>query len=335
MTTLTGHLAAASREATEVVELPAAVDCPEVSVVVPTYNRRELLLETLEALARQKAPPFEVVVADDGSTDGSFQAVLEKGSHLGLAGKVIRLRRNAGPATARNVALLMARADLIAFTDDDCLPVSRWIQTGLASLGSDVGVVQGCIQRPPDSHPPFFSHFIETKRIDGSFSTSNAFYRREALVESGGFDPSCDYWEDRDLGARVLRQGWKASYAPDAVVYHHVFRQTPLQWMRWPAKLGNWPEWVARYPECRRYLFARYWTNPAHALLTAAIAGLALAPALWPAAVLALPYLLSLPARYHYRGKWAPVKALLHVWWDLLGWACLAVNSVKNRTLVL
>ncbi len=335
MTTLNGHLAAASREAAEVAVLPALVDSPEVSVVVPTHNRRQLVLETLEALARQKAPPFEVVVADDGSTDGSFEAVLEKGSQLGLAGKAVRLRRNGGPATARNVALLTTRADLIAFTDSDCLPIPEWIQVGLASFRPGIGIVQGRTQPPPGSQPSFFSHFIEMDRLDGSFSTCNAFYRREAVLDAGGFDPSCRDWEDRDLGWRVLRLGWKAVYAPDAAVHHQIIPQSPLEWMRWPAQLGNWPHWVARYPESRRALFARYWANRDHALLTAGIVGLALAPALWPAGVLAVPYLLSLPARYQYRGKWAPVKALLHVWWDLFGWACLAVSSVRRRTLVL
>ncbi len=330
-----GHLGAAAREAAEVAELPAAVDSPQVSVVLPTYNRRELVLATLEALARQKAPPFEVVVADDGSTDGSFQAVVEKGAHLGLAGRVVRLRRNRGPATARNVALLTARADIMAFTDSDCLPTEEWIQAGLASFRSGIGIVQGRTQPPPDSRPPFFSHFIEMDRLDGSFATCNAFYRRQAVLDAGGFDPSCRDWEDRDLGWRVLGLGWKAIYAPDATVHHQIIPQTPLEWMHWPAQLGTWPRWVARYPESRRALFALYWVNPAHAALTAALAGLLLAPLFWPAALMALPYGVSLPARHGLRGRWAPVKLALHLWWDLFGWTCLAASSIKRRTLVL
>lgn len=332
---LRGHLVAASQEPMEVAELPAVVNSPRVSVVLCTYNRRGLALDALVPLSRQQSSPFEVVVVDDGSTDGSFEAIVKRGTDLGLAGRVIRLHRNRGLPTARNVGVLGARSELIACTDDDCLATPGWIEAGLASFRSGIGVVQGCTQPPPGARPPLFSHFIQVEGLDGSFSTCNAFYRREAVLEARGFDPSCHYWEDRDLGARVLRQGWKASYAPDAIVYHQIIPQSPLEWMRWPAKVANWPRWVARYPECRRYLFARYWASPVHAALTAALAGLLLAPAYPPAVLLTLPYVVGFLKRYRFQGRWRLLKAALHLWWDLLGWTCLAVNSIRQRTLVL
>ena len=332
---LPGHLASAAHEPVEVADLAARLDSPRVSVIVATYNRRELVKETLLALSRQKAPPFEVIVVDDASTDGSFEAIAEMGARLGLAGRVVRLGRNQGPAGARNVALLHARGEVLAFTDSDCLPAEDWIESGLAALAPGVGVVQGRTQPLPEMPVPFFSHFIEADSLDGSFATCNAFYLRRAVLDAGGFDPSCRDWEDRDLGARVERSGWKSRYAGGAIVYHQIMRQSPLEWMRWPAQLATWPRWVARYPEGRRFLFARFWVSWDHAALTAALAGILLTPVIWPALLLALPYAASFPGRHGWRGRWPLLKAGLHLWWDLYGWTCLAVSSIKHRTLVL
>ncbi len=332
---LRGHLAAAAQEPMEVAELPAAVKAPHAAVVLCTYNRKALVLEALGALSRQQCPPFEVVVVDDGSSDGSLEAVVKRCTDLGLAGRAIRLHRNRGLPTARNVGVIAARSEIVAFTDDDCLPTPGWIQAGLASFRPEIGVIQGRTQPPPGTHPPLFSHFIEVEGLDGSFSTCNAFYRRDAVLEARGFDPSCHYWEDRDLGARVLRQGWKAGYAPDSIVYHQIIPQSALVWMRWPTHIANWPRWIARYPECRRYLFARFWASPVHAALTAALVGLLLALVYPPAVLLAVPYVAGFLKRYTLRGRWPLLKAGLHLWWDVLGLVSLAVSSVRQRTLVL
>ncbi len=91
--------------------------------------------------------------------------------------------------------------------------------------------------------------------LDGSFSTSNVVYRREA-PGALRFDPECKYWEDVDLGWRVLAMGWKARFAPEAVVGHEVMPLRPVQWMLWPRRFANWPAKAARYPGFRRHLFS-------------------------------------------------------------------------------
>lgn len=333
-TAFRGHLCAAPEPA-EVYELPGRLDSPDVSVIVPSFNRRALLLEMLEALARQEGPSFEAVIVDDGSSDETFDAVVRSAADLGLAGRVLRLPQNGGPAPARNAGVLAARADVLAFTDSDCLPAAGWLEAGTAALTVGVSAVQGRTCPPPGSRPPFFSHFMHIERLDGTFSTCNIFYRREALVQAGGFDPACDYCEDLDLGWRVLAAGHRAVYAPDALVHHQVIRQTPAQWLRWPARAGTWPRCIARHPQGRRYLFARYWLNPAHAALTLAIAGLLAAPAYRPLAAAALPYLVSVPLRHGFKGKAAPAKTALYIWWDIAGWVSAAAASLRNRTVVL
>ncbi len=329
------HLSAAAQARKEVVELPATVISPRVSVIMPTYNRRRLILAALGALSKLEGTRFEVVVVDDGSTDASFAAIVETATDLGLAGRVVRLERNRGPAFARNAGILAARADRFAFTDSDCLPTPGWLRAGLAALKPGISTVQGPTRPPPDSRPPFFSHFMHIERLDGTFSTCNAFYTREAVWEAGGFDPSCIYCEDLDLGWRVLECGGVASYASEAVVYHQVIRQTPLEWLRWPGRLSTWPQCIVRYPSGRQFLFARYWVSSAHAALTLAIAAVLLAPVFPPTLLLVLPYAIGFMERHQFGGRWPFLKAGLHLWWDVWGWVSLARSSIRHRTLVL
>jgi len=329
------HLSAAARGPKHVEELPATKRAPKVSVIVPTYNRRNLVLATLEALSRQEGPEFEVVVVDDGSKDGSFAAIVQRATDLGLGGRVVRLERNRGPAYARNAGILAARAEVFAFTDSDCLPTPGWLRAGLAALRPGISTVPGPTRPPPGSQPPFFSHFMHIERLDGTFSTCNAFYTREAVVEAGGFDPSCIYCEDLDLGWRVLARGGVTSYARDAIVYHQVIKQTPLEWLRWPGRLSTWPGCIARHPQGRSFLFARYWVSPAHAALTLAIGAILLAPLFPPGLLLVLPYAIGFARRHQLAGRWPFLKAILHFWWDFWGWLSLARSSIRHRTLVL
>src|SRR5689334_2160139 len=89
-----------------------------VSVVIPTYNRAELVGEAIDSVLGQSRPPLEVIVVDDGSTDDTADVVGRYGA------RVVYLRQpNCGPATARNVGVARARGDLIALLDSD----DRWL----------------------------------------------------------------------------------------------------------------------------------------------------------------------------------------------------------------
>src|SRR5690606_14734702 len=107
---------------------------PAVSVIIPVRNRRDLLRRTLEALDRQELRDFEVIVVDDGSTDG---ADAEAASAV-VAGRPVRLLRNPGrgAVAARQAGVAAARADLLAFTDSDCEPAPAWLAVAVGHLGS-------------------------------------------------------------------------------------------------------------------------------------------------------------------------------------------------------
>src|SRR5882757_2590493 len=93
---------------------------PEMSVVVPTHNRLLVLEEVLLALEAQVgAPPFEIVVIDDGSTDGTGDWLRARTSHAHRIPVRIHSQANAGPAAARNTGVAMAAGRWVAFLGDD------------------------------------------------------------------------------------------------------------------------------------------------------------------------------------------------------------------------
>lgn len=341
MRAVTGRfLADAGREPSRLVaEGGPDVAEPAISVVVPTRNRRNLVRDTIEALFAQDLPDhaFEIIVVDNASSDGTEDLMREcaRRSPVRFVGAV--MERDRGPAISRNVGVLLARGELIAFTDSDCVPTEGWLRGCIEAMAgaADVGVVQGMTTAVPDQAQPLFNHFIETKRLDGSFSTSNVCYRRDALAGAGGFDPSCAYWEDVDLGWRVRRLGWEARFEPTALVHHQVLRLSAWQWVTHPRHFYNWPAKAARYPDFRRHLFARLWVDWSHALFDGFVLGLALARWRRAALLLTVPYMVAFAMRRRLTGRWPWLKLAAHLAYDCVGCGALVAGSIRYRRPVL
>src|SRR4051812_24734378 len=113
---------------------------PAVSVVIPARNAEATIRATLDALAAQQADaPFEVIVVDDGSTDGTVAATRQAPLDVRVVAS-----RGRGAGAARNAGVAAARAEVIAFTDADCAPDPGWLREGLTALeGRDL--VQGAV----------------------------------------------------------------------------------------------------------------------------------------------------------------------------------------------
>ena len=240
-----------------------APDAPAVSVVVSTRNHARYLGDTLDAIEAQSLHDLELVLVDNASSDETQTVVRDFLDRTTRPVTYLRFTADHGPAVGRSAALERVRGEFVAFTDSDCVPSAGWLDAAVrafAARDEAVGIVQGrteCYE--PTS--PMFSHFIETRRFDSSFSTSNVVYRRAAL-DGHEFDRRCSYWEDTDLGFRVRADGWRVAFADDALVYHQVVPQTVLEWLLWPRRYANWPAKAARYPEFRRTLFLRVWVDP-------------------------------------------------------------------------
>jgi glycosyltransferase involved in cell wall biosynthesis len=92
------------------------------AVVVPTFNRKAVLRQCIEALAKQDYPDFEVIVVDDGSTDQTSEMIVDEFPKVRFLTQDHR-----GPAAARNRGVAGARGEIIAFTDDDCVAPRNWL----------------------------------------------------------------------------------------------------------------------------------------------------------------------------------------------------------------
>src|SRR4051812_2639852 len=102
---------------------------PKVAVAIASRDRRELLAQLLASLRAQTLPSseFEVIVVDDGSSDGTAELLEREREEGELDLTAIRHESSAGPAAARNAAWRAARAPLVAFTDDDCVATPAWL----------------------------------------------------------------------------------------------------------------------------------------------------------------------------------------------------------------
>jgi GT2 family glycosyltransferase len=310
----------------------------DVSVIVPTRNREGLLADTIAGLFQQRlgSHRFEIIIVDNASQDGTSAMLREAADASPTPFRAIRLATDSGPAVARNVGVLEARGGIIAFTDSDCVPTHDWLRGCLDALKDpEVGVVQGMTLPSPGQDQPLFNHFIETKRFDGSFSTSNVAYRRAAVEEAGGFDPECIYWEDVDLGWRVSRLGWKSVFAEGALVHHQVLRVSAWQWLTHARQFYNWPAKAARYPEFRQGLFLGVWVQPWHAVFQAAVLGVVLGTRRREFLLLAVPYLVMSPLRRRPTGRWPALKLLAHFTRDAISSAATVAGSIRFRSPVL
>ncbi len=204
---------------------------PRISVVVPSFRQPDRLRALLSALAAQDLPPgdFEVVVVDDGSpeplapTARAFEDRLE-----------VRVHRqdNAGPATARNVGAEVARAPLLAFTDDDCRPRPGWLRALLdahvahpeAMLGGRIvnAVTDDAAAEASQLLVGFLYDWFDDEHVSRFFASNNLAVPAEPFRAIGGFDTSFPRpgGEDRELCERWHREGRPLREARAAVVDH-------------------------------------------------------------------------------------------------------------------
>jgi len=226
------------------------------SVIIPAYNATDTISNCLRALSAQTIPRnlYEIIVVDDGSTDGTGDVAEEAG-----ADKVLRIQHQ-GPAGARNAGVRSAQSEIILFTDADCEPAPDWIEK-LTAVFEDQDVVGAkgvyrtrqrewiarLVQLEYERRYERMARFPTIDFID----TYSAAYRRGVFLQYGGFDtaypvPSA---EDVDLAFRMARDGRKLIFVPDAVVFH----RHPTSLRAYLTRKGRYGYWRAllylRYPE--------------------------------------------------------------------------------------
>ena len=208
---------------------------PYFSVVIPTWNRLDMLLRVLDALdAQVGAPPFEVIVIDDGSKDATAQVVSQR------KGITFRSQPNGGPGRARNHGVSLATGKIVVFIGDDTVPEPRFLaeHARVHREANDDPMVAalGYTGWPPGERVTAFMDYINDYGLqfgyklikDGDvvpfnfFYTSNISIDREVLA-AHPFDTTfpAAAWEDIELAYRLESKGLKIRYNARAVTRHY------------------------------------------------------------------------------------------------------------------
>lgn len=184
---------------------------PLVSVIIPTYNRMDFLVQAIDSVLEQTHSDYEVLVADDGSTDGTADRLLRYGSPV----RHLRLEHAGRPSATRNRALAVARGDLVAFLDDDdvWLPTKLERQVTLLQREPGVGMVytnarfldeDGNHSEPMFDRDRLSQGNVFDDLIAHCFIHPSTVVMRRSIGERvGWFEESLECIEDYDLWLRV------------------------------------------------------------------------------------------------------------------------------------
>ncbi len=238
---------------------------PRVSVVVASYNGASTLPTCLTSLTRLNYPDFEVILVDDGSTDGT----------AGIAAKhpdvrYIRHAANAGLSVARNTGIEAATGEIVAFTDADCRADEDWLFYIVGDLlnSAFVGMGGPNLLPPEDSpvaaavmaSPGGPAHVMLTDRQAEHIPGCNMVFYKWALQEIGGFDPIYrKAGDDVDVCWRLQQAGHKLGFSPAGMVWHYR-RSTVRAYLKQQAGYGEAEALLIRkHPEYFNVLGGGVW----------------------------------------------------------------------------
>ena len=203
------------------------------SVVIPTYNRKPILEKCLKALEVQVLSPsgmvsdYEIVLVDDGSTDGTLEWLSTHNSDF----PHVRMfeQEHMGPAAARNLGVEKAKGDTIIFIDSDLVVTEVFLQAHADALtqaekklGNDRFFTYGAVINTANFENPTSEPYKLTDYSAAFFATGNVAIPKHWLEKAGLFDTGFQLygWEDLELGVRLKNLGLQLIKCPQAVGYH-------------------------------------------------------------------------------------------------------------------
>lgn len=237
-----------------------AAEYCEVSVVVCTFNRADELGAALDAVLGQcDAPPHEVIVADNNSTDRTREVIetrARSSPHLRYV-----FERRQGLPYARNAGIAAARAPIVAFTDDDILVAADWVASIARAFARfpEADMIGGrVLPRWPGGRPPSWLTpkqlaplalqdkgdapiVVDRDNAAPCLIGANFAFRRSAFEKAGVFDSEYTRTQDREIQLRLWKAGGKGIYVPDIVTYADVpsDRLTKEYFRLWFTRAGS------------------------------------------------------------------------------------------------
>jgi glycosyltransferase involved in cell wall biosynthesis len=241
------------------------------SVIIPTYNRRKILLDCLDHLSRQTMDPeaFEVMVCDDGSTDDTVSAVMARSQKYPFCLTVLA-RENGGPAAARNAGIRHSKGRMVLFLNDDAMAAPDLLAEHMKGLehvrGENKAMVGSFRFHDKSAGTPFGYIMQYTDALfaysgleDGTECGYEHFYSCNVslpriLLEKETFDPAFKgaAAEDMDLGYRFRKRGVKI-YFRKACRCLHAHRISPSDFCRINEMRGHWAAlFFAKHPGLKK-----------------------------------------------------------------------------------
>ena len=204
---------------------------PFVSVVVPVLHDVRGIRTCLEALLGQTYPSdrYEIIVADNGSMDGTRTVVEQLRARAGSRLRLVVEDRIRTSYAARNRAIGVARGEVLAFTDADCVPSRTWIERGVCALHAEGATCVGgrIAVTYRGSRPNVYEYWDSASRFNQEAyvsrhygATANLFVHVQVIERHGPFRAELQSGGDREFGVRLWKAGERIVYAPDAVVDH-------------------------------------------------------------------------------------------------------------------
>jgi GT2 family glycosyltransferase len=212
-----------------------------VSVIIVYWNSAEHLTHCLDCLSLQTIRDFEIIIIDNGSTDGGTDALEQRYPELQL--HLESLESNQGFAAANNIGARLAHGKWLALLNVDAFPKPDWLEKLIAASKANPEFASFSSRQIQANHPNFLDGAGDAYHVSGfawriglgypvdqyglkhaevfSPCAAAAMYLREAFLDTGGFDEDFfSYYEDVDLGFRLRLKGYKSFYVSDAVVHH-------------------------------------------------------------------------------------------------------------------
>jgi glycosyltransferase involved in cell wall biosynthesis len=201
-----------------------------LTVITPTYNRQPILEKCLTALEKQlltSAEGYELLVVDDGSTDGTVEwlaAHPDQFPHVRVVSQ-----NHAGITAARNLGVNSAQGDIVVFVDSDVVVTESFLETHAAALkqaiaqGREKVFTYGRLIATCNFDDPTAEQAKITDFSAAYFETNNVAIPKRWLIEAGLFDPSFTQygWEDLEMGVRLKKMGLEIIKCPTAIGYHY------------------------------------------------------------------------------------------------------------------
>lgn len=195
-------------------------------MIIPVYNDWQRLWNCLEAFKVQSIPQdsFEIIVIDNSSDEECpYTSKLQPNTY-------IYIEEIKGSYAARNKGLELARGEIIAFTDSDCLPNKYWLENGIQQLSAgDISRIAGHIELTYKSQKPTMAEIYEKAfafpqqkyaEKDGTCVTANLISFKSVFNEVGNFDINLLSGGDLEWGKRAQEKGYKIKYADNVIIKH-------------------------------------------------------------------------------------------------------------------